>query len=65
MTIYSTLRAWFNHPLNQIKEEITALGESSIWGGFFKKNQSNRKQNKALTYMYKGTKKIIISKTEK
>lgn len=46
MTIYSTLRAWFNHPLNQIKEEITALGESSIWGGFLKKTiKSKTKQS--------------------
>lgn len=34
-------------------------------GWFFLKKQSNRKQNKALTYMYKGTKKIIISMTGK
>lgn len=41
----STLRAWFNHPLNQIKEEITALGESSIWGGLKKTIKSKTKQS--------------------
>lgn len=37
-------------------------------GWFFLKNnqiENKTKQNKALTYMYKGTKKIIISMTEK